>query len=97
MAAFVGTADRPQNGRPKMTIDVGAVTPPESWENEGGSSLPTIDTDEPLDWAGFLERFYPHARKHDYVPLAAYVEYRKTVVPAIPVSSRNRSAERSRA
>jgi hypothetical protein len=48
-----------------------------SWENEGGPPLPTAQASERLDWASFLARFYPDARRHDYVPLAAYVEYRE--------------------
>lgn len=48
-----------------------------SWENEGGPPPQTAQDGEHLDWADFLARFYPHARRHDYVPLAAYVEYRE--------------------
>jgi hypothetical protein len=48
-----------------------------SWENEGGPSLPTAHPNERLDWAGFLARFYPQARSHDYESLAAYIEYQK--------------------
>jgi hypothetical protein len=96
MAAFVGTADRSQTVGREMTIQVGAATRLATWENEGGRSAPTAPPDEGLDWAGFLTRFYPHARKHDYVPLAAYVEFRKTVAPALPVASTTQPSERSR-
>ena len=48
-----------------------------SWENEGGPSLPAAHPNERLDWAGFLARFYPQARSHDYESLAAYIEYPK--------------------
>lgn len=73
------------------------ATPLATWENEGGQPAPnSVHADERLDWATFLTRFYPHARTHDYVPLAAYVEYRKTFAPAIPLSSASPSAERSR-
>jgi hypothetical protein len=54
-----------------------AVTELASWENEGGHSLRTAQAGERLEWEGFVARFYPHAHKHDYVPIAAYVEYRK--------------------
>lgn len=54
-----------------------AAAPLATWENEGGQAAPTVaPVGEGLDWASFIARFYPHARKHDYVPLAAYVEYR---------------------
>jgi hypothetical protein len=89
-------AHRPQKVGPEMTIHAGVVTPLDSWENEGGPPMPTTQTEERLDWAGFLARFYPHARKHDYVPLAAYVEYGKTFVTATALSEPNQSAERSR-
>ena len=48
-----------------------------SWENEDGPPPPTAQEGEQLDWAAFLARFYPDARKHNYVPLAAYVEYQE--------------------
>ena len=48
-----------------------------SWENEGGPPPVPAENGERLDWTVFLARFYPDARKHDYVPLAAYVEYRE--------------------
>ena len=48
-----------------------------SWENEGGPSLPMAYPNERLDWGSFLTRFYPHARRHDYESLAAYIEYQK--------------------
>jgi hypothetical protein len=68
-----------------MTTDAGGAVPLRvqgvielaSWENEGGPPLPPTPADERLDWAGFLARFYPDARKHGYAPLAAYVEYRE--------------------
>jgi hypothetical protein len=96
MAAFVGTADRSQTVGREMTIPVGAATRLATWENEGGRSAPIATADEQLDWEGFLTRFYPHARKHDYVPLAAYVEFRKSFVPAIPVTNTSQPSERSR-
>ena len=60
-----------------MPLPAQAVIPLAAWENEGGPPLPTAPRGERLEWAGFLARFYPDAQKHDYVPLAAYVEYRK--------------------
>jgi hypothetical protein len=48
-----------------------------SWENEGGPSPQPAQHGEPLDWAAFLARFCPDAKKQNYVPLAAYVEYRE--------------------
>ena len=60
-----------------MPLQARGVIELASWENEGGPSLPTAQAGDRLEWADFLARFYPDAQKHDYVPLAAYVEYRK--------------------
>jgi hypothetical protein len=35
--------------------------------------------DERLDWQGFLARFFPDSRRHDFEPLAAYESYRDDV------------------
>ena len=93
MAAFVGTAERFADCRPKMTMQAGVATPLASWENEGGQRAPTAQGDDHLDWAGFLTRFYPDARNHDYTSLAAYIEYRKTQSRA---PGADRPPERSR-
>ena len=55
-----------------------------SWENEGGSvpvepGLPAengVEPSERLDWYAFLERRFPHARRHDLEALKAYEAYR---------------------
>jgi len=79
-----------------MTIQAGVATPLASWENEGGQRAPTAQGDDHLDWAGFLTRFYPEARNHDYISLAAYVEYRKRLAPAVGPPGADRPSERSR-
>ncbi len=56
----------------------------------------TTHAAERLDWLGFLARFYPDARRHDYVSLAAYLEYKKAFGPPSAVSSSDDRAERSR-
>jgi len=96
MAAFVGTAEPSADCRPKMTMQAGVATPLASWENEGGQHALTAQGDDHLDWAGFLARFYPDARNHDYTSLAAYVEYRKRLAPAVEAPGVNRPPERSR-
>ena len=68
----------------------------DAWENEGGMSASSGRESERLDWAGYLARFHPHARRHDYVPLAAYIEYRRTLTSPLPVSRIGPTAERSR-
>ena len=79
-----------------MTMQAGVATPLASWENEGGQRAPTAQADDQLDWAGFLSRFYPDAQNHDYTSLAAYVEYRKRLAPAVAAPGADRPPERSR-
>jgi hypothetical protein len=54
-----------------------AATDVASWEDDGGPTLARVQATQRLDWVGFLARFYPDAPRHDYEPLAAYVEYQK--------------------
>jgi hypothetical protein len=30
---------------------------------------------EKLDWSAFLDRFFPHRRRHDFAAIAAYTAY----------------------
>jgi hypothetical protein len=38
--------------------------------------------EEPCRWQGFLARFYPASRRHDFDALAAYESYRNDVTGA---------------
>ena len=82
MAAFVGGSGTlrrlvgwDMSGHASAALPL-CVTDVESWENEGGLPLRAVETAQRLDWVGFLARFYPEARRHDYESLAAYVKYR---------------------
>jgi hypothetical protein len=48
----------------------------ENWENEGGPVAADLPPAVRLEWAAFIARFYPDARRHDSAPLAAYEAYR---------------------
>ena len=51
------------------------------------------DRDGPgrLEWSGFLTRFFPNRRRHDFAALAAFEDYRNTLERA---ASPQRSATR---
>ena len=60
-----------------LPLRMHGVTDVPSLENGAGPPRSAPQADEGLDWLGFLARFYPDARRHDYESLAAYLNYRK--------------------
>ena len=48
---------------------------------------PSPTSGERLEWAAFLERFFPNRRRHDFAALAAYDAYRSDPDPRPAMAS----------
>jgi hypothetical protein len=66
-----GAFDRRYPALPKLAAS--------TWETRPGEN-----DQEQLDWSAFLERFFPHRRRHDHEALAAYEAYRNRLAQGSP-------------
>jgi hypothetical protein len=86
-ADVVAERDRVAWNLPGSSARATAHAPPTPAARNGLAAVPALDIDGPaqdatvehdLDWQGFLSRYYPGRRRHDFEALTAYGVYRSS-------------------
>ena len=83
-ADVVAERDRVAWNLPSPSASATAHAPPTPAARTHLAAVPALDVDVDLDWEGFLSRYYPGRRRHDFEALTAYGVYRSSGGVAVP-------------